>query len=146
MRKGTCKHFNSEYHNECCAAGVRYEDVTTEPNRLEGKGLRLPCHQICTFKAPSQIAEFEKRGQCPKYEEPTAQEIAKDRAELDAVIARMEKTCVVIGKVKKLHKGKDWKGVEVCPVCGGNLHMTHAALNGHVWGKCETEGCVAWME
>jgi hypothetical protein len=33
-----------------------------------------------------------------------------------------------------------------CPVCKGRLHLSQSAYNGHVWGKCETEGCVAWMQ
>ena len=33
-----------------------------------------------------------------------------------------------------------------CPACKGRLHLSQAAYNGHVWGKCETEGCVSWME
>lgn len=34
-----------------------------------------------------------------------------------------------------------------CPACGtGKLHLSQAAYNGHVWGRCTTEGCVSWME
>lgn len=33
-----------------------------------------------------------------------------------------------------------------CPACKGRLHLSIAAYNGHVHGKCETDGCVAWME
>jgi len=33
-----------------------------------------------------------------------------------------------------------------CPACKGRLHLSQAAYNGHVHGKCETDGCVSWME
>lgn len=34
-----------------------------------------------------------------------------------------------------------------CPVCKtGKLRYSRAAYNGHVHGRCSTDGCVAWME
>jgi hypothetical protein len=33
-----------------------------------------------------------------------------------------------------------------CPACKGRLHLSQAASNGHVHGKCETADCVSWME
>lgn len=33
-----------------------------------------------------------------------------------------------------------------CPICKGRLYIRQASHNGHVWGQCETEGCVSWME
>lgn len=36
--------------------------------------------------------------------------------------------------------------VVACPVCGGRLHLTQSAYNGHVHGKCSTPDCVNWME
>ncbi|MEW7986630.1 MAG: hypothetical protein AB2799_12625 [Candidatus Thiodiazotropha sp.] len=38
------------------------------------------------------------------------------------------------------------QGAVECPVCGGKLHLSQAASNGHVWGKCETSDCVSFME
>lgn len=69
MKKGTCKHFNGCV-NETCEAGVRYDDVTTEPESRPGKALRVPCHSIPIFTAPSQLEQWERRGTCEKYEEP----------------------------------------------------------------------------
>lgn len=47
---------------------------------------------------------------------------------------------------RKQHKGKSHAEVVECPVCKGRLHLTIAACNGHVHGRCETDSCVAWME
>jgi hypothetical protein len=38
------------------------------------------------------------------------------------------------------------RGEIKCPTCGGCLHWSRAPENGHVWGRCETEGCVAWIQ
>jgi hypothetical protein len=32
-----------------------------------------------------------------------------------------------------------------CPKCKGKLGYSIARSNGHVWGKCETTGCLSWM-
>jgi len=45
---------------------------------------------------------------------------------------------------KKLPIGKS--EVIECPACGGGLHLSQAASNGHIHGKCETKDCVSWME
>ena len=34
-----------------------------------------------------------------------------------------------------------------CPVCGdATLYFCRASYNGYVWGACDTDGCVSWME
>lgn len=147
MKTGTCKHFNGTHHNTHCEAGVCYRDVTTDPDQLEGSGLRIACHSLPWKRStPSQMEHFNRRGKCNKYEDPTPEEIAADRAVIQAMMDRMMSAGPLISKVKKEHKGQDWKGVEPCPVCAGTLHLSHSAYNGHVWGRCETENCLAWME
>lgn len=44
------------------------------------------------------------------------------------------------------HKGQSAAEVIECPACKGLLHLSIAAYNGHVHGRCETDGCVSWME
>jgi hypothetical protein len=38
------------------------------------------------------------------------------------------------------------EGTVPCPACAGRLHWTRAESNGHVWGQCETQGCLSWMQ
>jgi len=38
------------------------------------------------------------------------------------------------------------QGNIACPQCGGKLNYSIAKLNGHLWGKCETENCLSWMQ
>lgn len=146
MKKGTCKHFNGSI-NTHCDAEVCYRDVTNKPDE-PGSAFRKPCHSLAVIGDHDLkvIEDHGPQGVCDKYEEPTEAEIAEYEAEVEAYQQRFMLTLPLISQVKKEHCGEDWKGVETCPVCDGNLHMTHAALNGHVWGRCETEGCLAWME
>jgi hypothetical protein len=44
------------------------------------------------------------------------------------------------------HSEVDWESFEVCPICGGKLHLQYGGYNGHLWGKCETEECLLWLE
>ena len=145
MQKGLCKHYNGSFHNKNCCAGVCYDDVTPDPKK-SGCALRQPCRQIPLFTTPEQLAEFEKRGSCDKYEEPTQAELDGYEASIQSTMRNFTASLPLIGRMKQEHKGQDWQGVVECPVCKGRLHMTHAAFNGHVHGKCETENCLAWME
>lgn len=150
MRKGTCKYHIGSWHNTHCATGVEYQSVLSEPTIREGSAYRYPCVQDWSWcKSPlteSQQAHFERRGTCAKYTEPTPEDIAAYEAEVKAVTGRFLLAVPVLNRIKREHKGKDWKGVEMCPACNGRLHMTHAAYNGHVWGQCETKNCLSWME
>lgn len=126
MRAGTCKHFNG-IQNNTCHAGVRYKQFAL--------GV-FPC-----------IKKFNKENvTCDKYAEPSAEEVAAHDAMIKAEMEKFMAAGPLIKEVKREHKGTNWKGVKECPVCKGKLHMSHAAYNGHVWGRCETEGCLAWME
>lgn len=148
MRKGTCKYFNGTAHNKQCEAGIVYDDVTPEPGNNLGKGLRLPCHSRLFFSQPSELQqrEFDRRGTCQKYTEPSDAEIAEHEAEIRRAVDRIQTVLPIVSRVKELHKGENWSGVDACPNCGAILHLTHAASNGHVHGQGETQDCVSFME
>lgn len=153
MRKGTCKFYNGDFHNKCCEAGVEYRTVTTDPDNIDGRAYRKPCvnweewNRSSRFPlSPAQASQWEKRGTCEKRQEPSAEEIAKFEAEMNAHTNKFKKIVPLLKEIKTQFRGQSWKGTKPCPVCGGTLHLTHSAYNGHVWGKCETENCVAWAE
>lgn len=149
MMPKTCKHFNGDHHNKACAAGVVYDDVTPEPKNTMGLALRRPCRAECIGgprASASQLAEFAKRGTCPKFELPTKEDLESDEREMQAAVNRMMKLTPMIRLVKNEQRGKNWQGIRECPICSGRLHMQHSAYNGHMRGKCETEGCVNWIE
>lgn len=83
---------------------------------------------------------------CEHLRRPTHDEIA---AHEEWVAARMNKFGVVMTGIRPwrdAHKGKSASEVVECPACSGRLHLSIAAYNGHVHGRCETAGCVSWME
>ena len=83
---------------------------------------------------------------CEDLLRPTPEEIALAEAHTKECMDRM---MVVLGGIadwRVKHKGKSHAEVVVCPACSGRLHLSIAAYNGHVHGKCETSGCVSWME
>jgi hypothetical protein len=153
MKKGTCKFYNGNHHNARCDCGVLYRDVTSDPDRLEGSAYRKPCIQWDKWKdsrgdalTPKQLEEWNKRGECSKYQEPSDEEVADHEATVNTRVNRFMTSIPLISRIKKERKGSNWKGIEKCPVCEGKLHMTHSSYNGHVWGKCETENCLNWLE
>jgi hypothetical protein len=118
-----CVYFNG-IQNEKCEAGIAYpKDWKLNPCHKDN--ISIPCNRR-SFPTPEEVKSFVE--ECEKQFE------------------NMGKAFQLTAKIKKEHKGKDWQGVEICPACGGKLHLSHAALNGHVWGKCETEKCLAWLE
>jgi hypothetical protein len=126
MRKqGKCKHFTG-IQSKVCKAGVCYADV-----------MPLPC---------LQDYRRDDAATCEHYAEPTAEEIAEDEAFIEQRMEMHRKAASAIVAIKREHKGQNWQGVVECPVCGGRLHVSHAACNGHVHGRCETADCLAWME
>lgn len=56
---------------------------------------------------------------------------------------RFIKLLVALKMIKEL--GTE-NGTIKCPLCQGKLRFTVAKINGHVWGKCETDGCLSWMQ
>lgn len=127
-----CIHFNGVM-NKICEAGVCYDDFRKE---LPGEnGYRFPC-----------IKDLCGTATCEKRQWPDEAYIQGRLDEIEQSTKRMMLAMELVGRIKQEHKGESWQGVEVCPVCGGKLHLSHAAYNGHVWGRCETENCLAWME
>lgn len=74
-----------------------------------------------------------------------SEEAKKAHQEMMDTLSAMQK---VYDKVKALGlgKGKGGKGEMDCPKCGSKLVFSVSSFNGHVWGKCSTDGCLMWME
>lgn len=83
---------------------------------------------------------------CEYLRRPTPEEIAADKAWMDAYWEKMRVVFAAIMPWRKRHKGKSFGEVIECPVCKGRLHLSISSYNNHVHGRCETEGCVSWME
>ena len=147
MKQGHCVHFTG-IGNPCCSIGVNYRKHVGGSQM--GWALRLPCilETSASLKTLSeeQRAEVEKKITCAYYREPTAKEIADSEHAHKTAIEKLMLTIPLCARIKREHKGQSWQGVEECPVCKGKLHLSHSGVNGHIWGKCETKGCIKWIE
>lgn len=126
-----CRHFNGVQHDRC-KAGVSYRESWPPP----WPNGSLPCLGRST--ATCEMQDF-----------PTADE-ARAMA-LEAIKQTDEMLAPVIAAhadalAKGFKKGNGGSSDCECPRCGKRLRYTIAALNGHMWAKCETEGCAAWIE
>ena len=139
-----------------CKAGVNYLDhfgraPKDDPtSHIEGLGYYESSgifQRICCTSG-NERTEQEQLTACPKWERRTIEQATKRHEEIEASMARMRIVGAVVGKWRTWTKQNRVAKQEVieCPACKGRLHLSQAAYNGHVWGKCETEGCVSWME
>lgn len=133
MKAGTCVHFTG-IQSHRCKVYIPYSMFTGG----------IPC--IFHNKSPRTGTG------CGSYLEPTAEAIAEYEAESEADLARFFKAMVPVGE---WIDAQGWSkknrvsatGTVPCAACGtGTIHVSMAAYNGHVWGKCTTAGCVEWMQ
>lgn len=76
-----------------------------------------------------------------------------DAAEVEADESRMLDSLTAMAatqadaKAMGFSKGNGGRGNFLCPICKrGQLHYSVAGVNGHIWGRCTTDGCVSWMQ
>ena len=138
MKKDNCKYFNGTACTTC-DAGVNYRELVG--GNEWGWAVRLPC-----------LASFRKRTTtqtvtCDKYQEPTDEEIAKEKAAFEASCERMIKVGPLVRRIKQENKGKSATGSDACPACNsGKIRWSIAGSNGHVHMVCSTKNCIAFME
>lgn len=78
--------------------------------------------------------------------------IRRTREQAEKVADAHEKSMAIFTKalpVISAWKNKPPKGkaeIITCPVCSAKLHLSQASYNGHVHARCETEGCVSFLE
>lgn len=137
VKPDTCKHFNG-IQNSKCEAGVDYRDLAGPPSN--GYATRLPCWTA------KEIAINGPKATCAHFCLPSAEELKVWDDYVNEAIKRQLKCSPLIVAFKKEYKRRSGHVIRVCPNCGGNLHMSISSYNGHVHGKCETAGCVEWME
>lgn len=146
MDKFTCKHFCG-LRDKKCNAGIAYDDVTPRPKE-PGCALRIPCHLPGKFDGLSarQREEENKRGTCEKFELPTDAEIAKYNADVKRIVEMHMKSVPFAAEMRKKYREKGFADIVECPICRGRMHFTVSNYNGHTSGKCETEGCLNYIE
>ena len=134
-----CQHYHVDHRRGCkieCTKGVDINEVRLPRHPETGK-TGQPClsgHLLedATTACNHWVRRTREQG-----------EARADRTE--AAIKRL----TIIGPVVAEWRNKQPIGkseVIECPMCGGRLRLSQASCNGHVHGKCETEGCASWME
>lgn len=121
--------------DDTCEAGIRYDSFTGEDRKMD----RQPC-----FIKPGESAE--DRAPCAQLRPPTPEEIALHEKWAEERMGVLGKVMQGIAPWRKANKGRSASEVVACPACAGRLHLSISSYNGHVHGKCETAGCVSWME
>ncbi len=121
-----CIHFNG-MANQFCEAGINYEAVKDKTQRP----YRLPCVKNTPFYGSSCTEA------CFRTHEQALEETKK----------RMENFSIVyiIQALSVISEIPENAGTIKCPKCGKQLRYTRA-VNGHVWGKCETQDCLNWVQ
>lgn len=128
----SCRHFNG-IQNKTCKAGVAYQDECDKampciPRFVNGRET-WPCD---TFEIMSQM---------------DAEKEADERIISVNKSSRAFSAASEDARLKGFKKGSGGVGSIACPCCdGGKLRYSVASYNGHMHGRCTTEGCVSWMQ
>lgn len=176
MSPTSCKHYNGDYHNTHCKAGVCYRDVTTNPDDRLGIAFRKPCVDWAAYDShrgngkmsPAQLENWEQRGKCDKFELPSKEELEAEEKEIEAFSANVFiARSAILDELRRRWLEKDnisapaditnffqpqknyycGAGVMDCPICRtGKLSYSRSSYNGHVHASCNSSGCVRWME
>lgn len=163
MNLGTCIHYTGMTFGKgtcVCAAGVDLRKTFGDDK--PGIALRMPCiqfqvvpaHGRGTYCRPGETTvqrPWDRRGEveipCALRVAPTQEQVDQDRLEFEA---QFQKTLVGLKLASawrtRPKPEQDRQEVVECPVCKGKLHLSQSSHNGHCHGKCETEGCVSWLE
>lgn len=124
-----CRHYTGALRPPC-KAGIDYRAMVGGEDI--GWMARMPCQ-------PDSPLRKEPMASCDKYDEKPAEEIAAEEREIK------ERSTFMISAIKAIRATKLSRGSIVCPKCAGDLNFSVAKSNGHIWGRCNTEGCLAWM-
>lgn len=146
-----CVHFNGVM-NDRCRAGVAYVDVradSPEPIRYRhANGIASSPETVYTMRSslPCHVSSNLCGATCDKQQLPTPEEVAAKVGAHQRDIEGLFTARAAI--VKRIAANGKSDGVMDCPVCGKllSLHYSQASSNGHIHARCESAGCVAWME
>ena len=135
MRDDSCRHFKSPIHNEACGVGINYRTLAGEPRA--GYLARIPC----AGSSPIRQGNIT----CDKMAVFSKEELEQQEKDMKRKTQAIMKAISEIKKFNKAEGGGSARGKIPCPACGNHLSFSIAKLNGHIWGKCDTEGCLNWM-
>ena len=134
MKTTMCRHYNGLFgpgmkpDHIPCAVGLNPRDMAGHNGRM----IALPClSDPCAAKP------------CPKFNAYTQAEVDADNKEFEDHAGFVVRARNLI--VAKIEKTRAKAGSTVCPKCKGKLRYQQSP-NGHIRARCETDGCLAWIE
>jgi hypothetical protein len=132
-----CVQFRSMAQHKTCEAGMDYTELNggSEYRRM----YQLPCFIRAGEKAGQRI-------HCDHFRAPTAEEIALHKQLAEDRLSLVMTVKAGISPWRVQYQGCSHSEIVECPACKGHLHLSIAAHNGNVKGRCETGGCVSWAE
>lgn len=135
-----CQHYGrGSGADMICKAGMDLNSIKRVPTGanqikwgpcIEGHTLQNP-HDHC----PHWIRRTREQG------EARADAIERSTRMMEVVMPAVDKWRSWTGNNRVAKQG-----IIECPMCKGRLHLAQSSHNGHLWGKCETEKCVSWIE
>ena len=134
---GWCIHYRYVHERDraglahTCEAGIDYSTF--------GPGPGQPCFLDKGKSRPDAKP-------CGLLRLPTSEEITAHEDWIEGRMNLLGRVMQGIRPWRDQWNGKSHSEVVECPACAGRLHLSIAAYNGHVHGKCETEHCAEWME
>lgn len=138
MQKGRCKFYNG-LMNDFCDKNIRYESFTN--GERFGILQNIPCFEKNNVNN-CQLREFYSEKEIKQHDEIIKKRMA---AMTTAIAIIKDENNVDIEWECPTNKNDSKHGIIECPMCKGKLHYSISGFNGHIWGKCETEGCLSWM-
>ena len=132
-----CQHYHVERCDISCNEGVDRHSVQVPLSELTPHTHSQPClygHLLDDAKS-----------YCEYWVRRTREQGEKRADNTEKSFDRILKVLPIVSEWKKKEPIGKSETVE-CPICKGKLHLSQAACNGHVHGKCETKDCVSWME
>ena len=137
-----CEHYAPQpgsLQKDYCALGCGASE-RMDAARKAGQPNMTPCIGGHTAQDPLAL--------CPKWERRSLERAEKRADSIAKHFGQLALVMPVVSKWRTWRRNYRVGKQEVieCPACHGRLHLSQAAYNGHVHGKCETEDCVSWME
>ena len=135
MVSGKCRHFTG-LSDRRCEKGIAYADVKNK------QAVKLEEAYPCFSESGLKTCEH-----CSFYTPEETEKLVEE------MLARADATCQAMELVQadanehNYGKRRPGQGKVLCPLCeSGEIFYSVAASNGHMFAKCSTEGCIAWME
>lgn len=162
MKPGTCQYYNGihrpswapDHAAPQCKAGVVYKEHFPQRNEPCIQYMVRSADGFSTIGAPGEQMHrwpsnmrLSPANTCSRRCEPTDEQVLEYQKDAKRHMDNFVLGLQVANAWRARNKPKTaHQEVVECPACKGRLHLSQNAYNGHVHGKCETAGCLSWME